>query len=120
MLPMLGREVVEGQQRIAIFGQTLDRLVVFDAPGLDEGTKTPQAHPSWSRSSRSPAVRVLLSIAGSSAACSAHWRSCEPSSAGRGSWATFPRSPARIRAPRRQLRVQARSLVRGASDRGGV
>src|SRR5436190_5234878 len=36
MLPMLGREVVEGQQRIAIFDQALDRLVVFDAPGLDE------------------------------------------------------------------------------------
>ena len=33
---MLGREVVEGQQRIAIFDQALDRLVVFDAPGLNE------------------------------------------------------------------------------------
>src|SRR6516225_3096433 len=36
MLPMLGREIVEGQQCIAIFDQALDRLVVFDAPGLDE------------------------------------------------------------------------------------
>src|SRR5215468_2673801 len=36
MLPMLGREVVEGQQLIAIFDQAFDRLVVFDAPGLDE------------------------------------------------------------------------------------
>src|ERR1700682_365472 len=36
MLPVLGREVVEGQQRVAIFDQALDRLVVFDAPGLDE------------------------------------------------------------------------------------
>jgi len=34
---MLCGEVVEGQQRIAIFDKTLDRLVVFDAPGLDEG-----------------------------------------------------------------------------------
>jgi hypothetical protein len=34
---MLGREVVEGQQRVAIFDQALDRLVVFNAPGLDEG-----------------------------------------------------------------------------------
>jgi hypothetical protein len=28
---VLGREVVEGQQRVAIFDQALDRLVVFDA-----------------------------------------------------------------------------------------
>src|SRR6059036_1115390 len=39
MLPVLGREVVEGQQRIAILAQALDRLVVFDAPGLDEGVE---------------------------------------------------------------------------------
>lgn len=32
MLPVLGREVVEGEQRIAILDQALDRLVVFDAP----------------------------------------------------------------------------------------
>jgi hypothetical protein len=36
MLPVLGREVVEGEQRIAIPDQASDRLVVFDAPGLDE------------------------------------------------------------------------------------
>src|SRR5207249_12024511 len=35
----LGREVVEGQQRVAILDQALDRLVVFDAPGLDEGVE---------------------------------------------------------------------------------
>src|SRR6266568_4309489 len=39
MLPVLGREVVEGQQRVAILAQALDRLVVFDAPGLDEGVE---------------------------------------------------------------------------------
>src|SRR5215471_7650675 len=37
MLPVLGREIVEGEQRRAILDQALDRLVVFDAPGLDEG-----------------------------------------------------------------------------------
>src|SRR5258706_13335043 len=39
MLPVLGREVVEGEQRVAILDQTLDRLVVFDAPGFDEGVE---------------------------------------------------------------------------------
>ncbi len=39
MLPVLGREVVEGQQRVAILGQAFHRLVVFDAPGLDEGVE---------------------------------------------------------------------------------
>src|SRR5262245_8997890 len=37
MLPVLGREVVEGEQRLAILDQALDRLLVFDTPGLDEG-----------------------------------------------------------------------------------
>jgi hypothetical protein len=37
MLPMLGGEVVENEQRVAILGQTLDRLVVFDGPSFDEG-----------------------------------------------------------------------------------
>ena len=31
---MLGGEVVEGQQRVAILGQTLNRLVVLDAPAF--------------------------------------------------------------------------------------
>jgi hypothetical protein len=39
MLPVLGREVVEGEQRVAILDQALDRLVVFDASGLDEGVE---------------------------------------------------------------------------------
>src|SRR5437588_12463015 len=43
MLPVLGREVVEGQQRIAILAQALDRLVGFDAPGLDERAERPES-----------------------------------------------------------------------------
>jgi len=39
MLPVLGREVVEGEQRVAILDQALDRFVVFNAPGLDEGVE---------------------------------------------------------------------------------
>ena len=39
MFPVLGGEVVESQQRVAILDQALDRLVVFDAPGLDEGVE---------------------------------------------------------------------------------
>src|SRR5262245_51954092 len=36
-LRLLGRKVVEGEQRLAILDQALDCLVVFNAPGLDEG-----------------------------------------------------------------------------------
>src|SRR5262245_8803071 len=99
MLPMLGREVVEGEQRIAILDQALDRLLVFGAPGLDQGVERHErillglGHPDLLQ-------RAWLSIAGSSAACSARWRSCAPSSADRGSWATLSRSPARSRARR--------------------
>src|SRR5262245_58349561 len=39
MLPVLGREVVEGEQHVAILDQALGRLVIFDAPGLDEGVE---------------------------------------------------------------------------------
>src|SRR5262245_33902931 len=39
MLPVLGREIVEGEQRVAILDQALDCLVVFDAPALDEGVE---------------------------------------------------------------------------------
>jgi len=34
---MLGGEVVEGEQSVAILGQTLDRLLVFRAVALGEG-----------------------------------------------------------------------------------
>jgi hypothetical protein len=37
--PMLGGEVVEGEQRLMILDQALDRLVVFDAVGLYEGVE---------------------------------------------------------------------------------
>ncbi len=36
MLPVLGGEVVEGEQHVAILGQALDRLVVFRAVGFRE------------------------------------------------------------------------------------
>jgi hypothetical protein len=39
MFPVLCGEVVEVQQRIAILDHALDRLVVFGAPGLDEGVE---------------------------------------------------------------------------------
>src|SRR2546430_548633 len=39
MLPVLSREVVEGKQRVAILDQARDSLVVFDAPGFDEGVE---------------------------------------------------------------------------------
>src|SRR5262249_48924409 len=39
MLPVLSREVVEAEQGVAILDQALDRLVVFDAPRLDEGVE---------------------------------------------------------------------------------
>src|SRR5215475_15712161 len=37
MLPMFGREVIEGKQRLTILDQAFDGLVVFDAPGFNEG-----------------------------------------------------------------------------------
>jgi hypothetical protein len=39
MLPVLGGEVVEREQRLTILGQAFDGLVVFDAPGFDEGVE---------------------------------------------------------------------------------
>ena len=36
MLPVLGRDVVEGQLSIPVFGQTFDRLVILGSVGLDE------------------------------------------------------------------------------------
>lgn len=37
MIPVLGREVVEGQQRVAILGQAFDRAAVLGAVFLGEG-----------------------------------------------------------------------------------
>ena len=39
VLPMLGWEVVEGQQHVAIFGQLLDRPLVFHAVGFHKQIK---------------------------------------------------------------------------------
>ena len=40
VLPMLGWEVVEGEQRIAILGQAFDRLVVFRRVAVREGVES--------------------------------------------------------------------------------
>jgi len=40
VLPMLGWEVVEGEQRIAILGQAFDRLVVFRSVALRESVES--------------------------------------------------------------------------------
>src|SRR5580704_5882 len=37
MLPVLGGEIVERQQRVAILGQAIGRFVVFDPVGFDKG-----------------------------------------------------------------------------------
>ena len=37
MFPVLGREVVGGQQQLAILSQALDCLLVFQLLGFDEG-----------------------------------------------------------------------------------
>src|ERR1700680_3384681 len=108
MLPVLSREVVEGKQRVAILDQALDSLVVFDAPSFDEGVERGECillglgHPNLLE-------RTLGSIAGSWAACSRHWRSCAPNSAGRVSSATPPRPPARSRGRRRRPRARVPS-----------
>lgn len=39
VFPVFGGKVVEGQEPLAIFGQFCDRLVVFDAVGLDKEIK---------------------------------------------------------------------------------
>jgi len=36
VLPMLGWEVIEGQEHVAVFGQFADGFVVFHAVGCDE------------------------------------------------------------------------------------
>src|SRR5208337_3575298 len=70
--------------------------------------------------SKSPAVRVSPSAAGFSAACSAHWRSCEPSSAVR-AWPARPRrGPSRTPSLRRRRPVPAPWSSRGALNRGAT
>ena len=40
VLPVLGREVIEGEQHIAVFGQLAYRFVVFHAVGRDKEVKS--------------------------------------------------------------------------------
>ncbi len=56
MFPVFGGEVVRGQECIAIFDETLDGLLVFDAPSLGGGVESCSSAPFWSRPSRSPAA----------------------------------------------------------------
>jgi hypothetical protein len=60
VLPVLGREVVEGEQRIAILDQALDRLFVLDAPGLDERVEGSKRISSWSRLQISCSARLAF------------------------------------------------------------
>jgi hypothetical protein len=55
MLTVLDREVVEGEQRIAILDQPLDRLVVFDAPLPRRTSKA------WPRRRCRPAIGASVS-----------------------------------------------------------
>src|SRR4051794_32690250 len=66
MLPVLDREVVEAEQGVAILDQALNRLVVFDAPGLDEGVEGGKPIVLVSPI-RFPAAHAWLSVAGCSA-----------------------------------------------------
>src|SRR4030088_3536886 len=74
-----------------------------------KASRTRRVPPSWSRPSRSPGAHAWPSIAGPWAACSRHWRSCAPNSAGRASSATPPRPPARSRGRRRRPRARVPS-----------
>src|ERR1700682_1706449 len=117
MLPVLSREVVEGKQRVAILDQALDSLVVFDAPGFDEGVERGECilpglgHPDLLE--RTPGLRLL-------ALGQRHWRSCAPNSAGRVSSATPPRPPARSRGRRRRPRARVPSQAPAGWGRGGA
>src|SRR5262245_3101942 len=42
VFPVLGWEVVEGEERIAILDKAFGRFLVFDAPSLDEGIERPK------------------------------------------------------------------------------
>jgi hypothetical protein len=44
VLPVLGRKIVEREQRLAIFLETLDRLVVLDLVALDGGATPTTGH----------------------------------------------------------------------------
>src|SRR5271165_7078684 len=96
MLPMLGWEVVERQQRIVVLDQATGCLVVFDLVSFDEGFE-------W--------------CAGFLAACSGCSRSCAPSSVARGLSATPRRAPSRTRAHRRRPQSPAALSDRDAADR---
>src|SRR2546421_3713537 len=107
MFPVLSREVVEGKQRVAILDQALDSLVVFDAPGFDEGVERGECillglgHPNLLERTLGLRLLALGQLV--------HGRSCAPNSAGRVPPATPPRPPARSRGRRRRPRARVPS-----------
>src|SRR5689334_24714455 len=95
VLPMLRREVVKRQQRLAVLRQATHRLVVLDGVGLDKGIESGVGvvlrlgHPDVLQRAlglRLLALRQPIEHIG---------HLVHPSSADRGSWATPPRWPAR-------------------------
>jgi hypothetical protein len=64
LLGFVGGELREAGGSAGKLDQALDRLVVFDAPGLDQGIEGRERVLSWSRPSRFPAVRAWLSVVG--------------------------------------------------------
>src|SRR5258707_13931427 len=120
MLPVLGREVVEGEQRVAILDQTLDRLVVFDAPGLDEGVEGGKrillgfGHPDFLQRPLGFRLLALRQFVGG------RWRFYAPSSAGRASGAIPLRSLARIQARHQRPRARGQSRARATQDLGAI
>jgi hypothetical protein len=115
---MLGREVVEGEQRVAIPDQAFNRLVVFDATDLDESVEGGKrillglGHPDFLQRPlgfRLLAVRQFVEDVGGFVA---------PSSAGRACGAIPLRPLARIRARHRRRRARGQSTAHAALDRG--
>jgi hypothetical protein len=98
IFPMLGRKVIEDQQRLAVLCETLDRLLIFDAPGSTKPSKAASASFLVSAIQISWSGRLALGcwLFGS---YSAHWRSCAPSSAGHAFLATLLREPLEAQRP---------------------
>src|SRR5271156_7211835 len=114
MFPMLGGEVVEGEQRLAVFAQALDSLLILDAIAFGEAIECSPRQPSWSPPSRCLAGHAWLLFAGPLAACSRHSLFCAPNSVAHASSATPHRPLSRSRAPRRRRRAAVRSSNRAA------
>jgi hypothetical protein len=80
MFPMLGGEVVEGEQCLAIFRQAFDGLLVLDAVSFDERIERSLGGRPGLRRPDILQGRAWPWPAGSLVACSRHSRFCAPSS----------------------------------------